>query len=441
MAGLFANASRAARTLVLYLLAPTLIGIVTGSCVSGASTVVERWALGQLATLPGLLPIVGAPLALVVTLGVVVYVTRVATPSTAELYIVTYHDPNGRIPLWQLPGRVLAAATTVGFGGAQGLESPSALMGAGFGDVLGRRGARLAPYEARSLMIAGASAGIAAVFSSPALGTFYGMEVPFRHDVDARRFVPCAVAAAASYITRWWLIGPRRLVVMSGRPTIDLSFVAGVALVALACGIGARLFASVDEWLHARAQHHTRLGRALAAGLVLGGSRGRVTRFRTNGSPSVRATLLWTGCFPVLILGGRLQEFSSCARRRRSPVCMEAVAAGCSPHWPAAAHSSDNWLLRWLGRRRRLSSPCSAQPLSWERAIVYRLAAPCSLRRPAVSLRLQRQARWPLVSVRSSWARRQSPTPRPTAAQCTARSRPSQLSNFSQMTDQNQNLI
>jgi H+/Cl- antiporter ClcA len=95
------------------------------------------------------------------------------------------------------------------------------------------------------------------------------MEVPFRRDVDARRLVPCAVAAAASYITRWWLIGPRHLVVMSGRPTIDLSFVADIALVALACGIGARLFASVDEWLHEHAQHHTRLGRALAAGLVL----------------------------------------------------------------------------------------------------------------------------------------------------------------------------
>jgi len=83
----------------LFLLAPALIGIVTGICVSAASTVVERWALGQLAALPGLLPIVGASLALVVTLGVVVYVIRVATPSTAELYIITYHDPKGHSPL------------------------------------------------------------------------------------------------------------------------------------------------------------------------------------------------------------------------------------------------------------------------------------------------------------------------------------------------------
>jgi hypothetical protein len=84
---LFANESRAGRTLVLFLLAPALIGIVTGSCVSAASTVVERWALGQLAALPGLLPIVGPPLALVVTLGVVVYVTVAAASGAASVRV------------------------------------------------------------------------------------------------------------------------------------------------------------------------------------------------------------------------------------------------------------------------------------------------------------------------------------------------------------------
>src|SRR5262249_38911085 len=191
---------RAGRIACLRLAAPASIGTATGACVAAATALVEGEALGRLAALPGLLPVACTPLALLATLGVAVWVTRAARPSTAELYIATYHDPSARIPLRQLPGRVLAAATTVGFGGAQGLESPSALIGAGFGDALGRGRWGLKDEEARALMIAGASAGISAVFSSPALGTFYGMEVPYRRDVDARPFVPCAVAAAASYV-------------------------------------------------------------------------------------------------------------------------------------------------------------------------------------------------------------------------------------------------
>jgi CIC family chloride channel protein len=198
------------------------------------------------------------------------WVTRVGRPSTSELYITTYHQPGARIPLRQLPGRVLAAATTVGFGGAQGLESPSAIVGAGLGDVLGRaRRLGLEAGEARSLMIAGASAGIAAVFSSPALGTFYGMEVPFRRDVDARRFVPCALAASAAYLTRRELAGVRHLVVADSAPPFDARFIAGVLLVAVACGVGARVFAHVDEWLQQRARTRGRLERAVVAGVVL----------------------------------------------------------------------------------------------------------------------------------------------------------------------------
>ena len=72
----------------------------------------------------------------------------------------------------------------------------------------------------------------------------------------------------------------------------------------------------------------------------------------------------------------------------------------------------------------------SAQRPSWEQG--YRLPVGCAMLVAEISGELggvQRQAWWPLVSARSSWARRQSPTPRPTAAQCTARSPPSHLSN------------
>ena len=120
-------------------------------------------------------------------------------------------------------------------------------------------------------MVAGASAGIAAVFSSPALGTFYGMEVPFRRDLDARPFVPCAVAAAASYVTRrepGRRASPRdarRGAADRGRHVRRCAS----CWSRLPAVSGARLFAHVDMGLQHRARGRSRLERAAVAGVVL----------------------------------------------------------------------------------------------------------------------------------------------------------------------------
>src|SRR5262249_53535642 len=108
---------------------------------------------------------------------------------------------------------------------------------------------RIDEEERRSLMVAGASAGIAAVFSSPGVGTLYGIEVPFRRDIDARRLVPCAIAAASSFAVRHALVGARHLVVLEAHPITGGVLFAGFVLVGIACGLGARLFARVGESL------------------------------------------------------------------------------------------------------------------------------------------------------------------------------------------------
>lgn len=259
------------RAVALRLLAPALIGTAAGAFVAAASTLAEGLALRELQSLPGIIPILVTSLALLVTLAVSVYVTRTPTPATAELYILTYHQPGARIPLRQLPGRVLAAITTVSGGGSQGLESPSALIGAAIGDVLGRvRRFAIPADEQRSLLAAGASAGIAAVFSSPAVGALYGIEVPFKRDVDAPRLVPCAIAAASSYATRDWLVGARSLVHVESAPRIDATFLASCIAVAVLCGVGARLFARGEEFCRSRAHHRSRLERAVIGGVLLG---------------------------------------------------------------------------------------------------------------------------------------------------------------------------
>jgi chloride channel protein, CIC family len=256
----------------LHLIVPALIGTATGACVALASWLAEDRALGMVMSLPDAWPALFSPLALVATLAVVTWVTRVSKPSTAELYIVSYYSADAHLPLRQIPGRVLGAMTTVAFGGSQGLESPSALIGATFGDLLARaRRTWIPDDERRSLLVCGASGGIAAVFSSPGVGMLYGMEIPFRRDVDARRLVSCAVAATCAFLMRAWLVGAHRLVVLAAPPRIDGVFVLGVLLVAIACGLGARLFAWAASALKELARHGTPLGRAAGAGVVLAG--------------------------------------------------------------------------------------------------------------------------------------------------------------------------
>lgn len=257
------------RRLLVQLVVPAVVGTATGACVAGASWLVEGQALAELARLPGALPAVPSLAALLLTLVVVRFVTRVDRPATAEVYIEVFHHPGTKIALRELPGRVLAAAVTVSGGGSQGLESPSALLGASFGQILGDRLPRLEAHERRTWTIAGASAGIAAVFSSPAVGTMYGIEVPFRRDADLTRLVPAAVAAGAAYLTRVALVGPSHLVVLSGMPRLDAGFALACALVAIGCGAGGWLFARATDVLRKLGRQAGAVPRAAIGGLVL----------------------------------------------------------------------------------------------------------------------------------------------------------------------------
>ena len=295
-------------TLLWQLLAPILIGVLTGACVAAASSLVEGQLLTRLALLPGFAPALFSPLALVATWLVGRFVTRTFTPATSELYILTYLTPGARLPLRQLPGRLLAAATTVGFGGSQGFESPSALIGASWSQGL----ARWSPSDdtRRTLLAAGASAGIAAVFSSPAIGALYGIEVPYRRDVDAPRLAPCAVAAVAAYLVRDALIGVRPLLAVGPLPPIDATYVAACAAVAVACGLGARLFAGIEEWLRAIGRRQTRGQRAAIGGVALMGLAAAGWSLSgawiTFGPGYVAADWLTVGAHPLWLIGAVL---------------------------------------------------------------------------------------------------------------------------------------
>jgi len=249
------------------LLLPAVVGAATGAGVGVLAGVFEDGGLAWLNRAPGATAAFVSLLALPATFAVARATGLLGKTSGAELYIHTYHEGGGRLPLREIPARILAAIATVGLGGSQGFEAASALLGSSLGDATSRW-RRLAPPAdfARSLATAGASAGIAAVFSSPAVGLLYGLEVPFRRDLDAPRLVPAAIASACSYAARVAVSGAHPLIEVRELPSLEPLFVAGCLAIGVVCGFGGRAFAwSQTQLQHLARRNHPLLRVALAS--------------------------------------------------------------------------------------------------------------------------------------------------------------------------------
>lgn len=196
---------------------------------------------------------------------------RGASPATADEYIRNFHDRTHRLDLRPVVGRLVAAVTTLGLGGPLGYEGPAIYAGAAVGSTLQRRLRRiLAREEPKLLMVAGAAAGVAAIFKAPVTGLVFALEVPYTDDLARRMLLPAAISAAAGYATFAAFAGTAPLLPVGGQPPFDFVDLGGSAAVGLAAGLGARLF----TWAVRRAKDAERLGhpwaRAAGAGAVLG---------------------------------------------------------------------------------------------------------------------------------------------------------------------------
>src|SRR5581483_11763812 len=109
------------------------------------------------------------------------------------------------------------------------------------------------------------------IFKAPATGAVFALEVPYQDDLASNALLPALVGGASGYAVYAAIHGTDPLIPVSGRPPLDLPDLLGAAVVGLACGLGARVFA----WLLRQAKHvaAARPGwsRPVAAGVILGG--------------------------------------------------------------------------------------------------------------------------------------------------------------------------
>ncbi len=184
--------------------------------------------------------------------------------STSDEYIRAFHERQPSIPIRYLPAKLLAGIATIGSGGAVGLEGPSIYAGSSTGLFVHERLGRLFRRdEARILLTAGAAAGVAAVFKTPATGVIFAIEAPYRDDVTPQALLPSLIASAASYVTFVFLVGSTPVVPFLGEGGIgpdgasvldvEIGDLLGALILGIAAGLGGRGFA----WLVRQAKHAT----------------------------------------------------------------------------------------------------------------------------------------------------------------------------------------
>jgi H+/Cl- antiporter ClcA/predicted transcriptional regulator len=127
----------------------------------------------------------------------------------------------------------LSAAISIGTGGPFGAEGPIIMTGGAFGSIFAQR-FHLSAAERKTLLVAGAAAGMAAVFATPVAAVLLAVEL-LLFEWKPRSFIPVAVAAIVASVMRVPLLGagPIFPVPVHAPPSGEqLAFAAGVGLVA-----------------------------------------------------------------------------------------------------------------------------------------------------------------------------------------------------------------
>lgn len=165
-----------------FLFASLILGILVG--IGAAVLVLAISAVGDLTTaaanaLPGqraLILVAAVPIGMFLT-----WVTDqrigpgVAGGGVSETMMGLALDA-GYLPTRLVPGKIIGTAFSLGSGASGGREGPIVLIGAALGSSFARH-TRFGQDEIRSLVAAGAGAGLGAVFNAPIAGMLFALEV------------------------------------------------------------------------------------------------------------------------------------------------------------------------------------------------------------------------------------------------------------------------
>jgi CIC family chloride channel protein len=225
------------------LLFAAIVGASTGLLVAGFESIVVEVLLEHLLEQPLWILAVAPGVGLVLATCALRWIGGDASTGTADEYIKAFHHPAHALGVRTAIARMIAAIATLGSGGAMGLEGPSIYLGATVGTQVNERLPRRLRGDRRTLLVAGAAAGVAAIFKAPATGAVFAIEVPFQDDLARNALLPSLVGAASGYLAFAAIHGTAPLIPVEGTFGFNGRDIAGALVLGVLAGAGARWFA------------------------------------------------------------------------------------------------------------------------------------------------------------------------------------------------------
>ena len=238
------------RNLHKWLLIAPLVGLITGLTITAVAVIIlrELWPTvlayylqHHWAIIPGL--VFGSALT-----GVIMQLfTSDPNEHSTEEIIRSYHEHQGAINMRFFPAKLLAAITTVGFGGSAALEGPSIYGGAAIGSWLWERLQKiwrlhLSERDRRIMLICGAAAGMSAVFRAPLTGIVFALEMPYKDDLAHEALLPSLIASVVSFMTLGAFLGSSPLFNFRSSGTYTMHDLVWCAALGLLIGLIAMTF-------------------------------------------------------------------------------------------------------------------------------------------------------------------------------------------------------
>ena len=234
-----------ARDLRKWLLIAPLIGVVTGLLTTAIAVIVlnrmwppilnyylhHHWAM-----------ILGLLVGCAATGLIMQYLTPDPDEHSTEEIVRSYHEHQGDVNMRPFLPKLLAAITTVGFGGSAALEGPSIYGGGAIGSWMWKRlksagRFNLDARDRRIMLICGAAAGMSAVFRAPLTGIVFSLEMPYKDDLAHEALLPSLIASVVSFMTLSSFLGSAPLFDFAAEPLFTRRDLLWCALLGLAVGL------------------------------------------------------------------------------------------------------------------------------------------------------------------------------------------------------------